>query len=75
MWRLAFVLCLLPWSFVLAGETRGQFSVGLTIVALPKAATVNPTPAAIAIAVPLPKARPAALGSSNTAAGSSWTRP
>jgi hypothetical protein len=72
MWRLAFVLCLLPSSIVFAGETRGQLQVGLTITGSGKAVTVNPKSAALAssnlqISVPLPRARPAAVGPGNTA--------
>jgi hypothetical protein len=73
MWGLAFVLCLLPSSVVVAGESRAQFQVGLTITGNGKASTINPTPAAIA--VPLPRARPAALGPGDRApSGDSGTR-
>jgi hypothetical protein len=70
MWRLAFVVCLLPSSVVFAGETRGQFQVGLTITGNGKASTATYAPAAIVprymqVSVPLPRERPAALGRSD----------
>jgi hypothetical protein len=74
MWRLALVLCLLPSSIVVAGETRGQLQVGLTITGPGKAAPVRP--GAIASGnmrvspVPLPRARPADIGPGDTAASS-----
>jgi hypothetical protein len=68
MWRLAFILCLLPSSMVFAGEIRGQMQVGLTITGTVKAA--NPA-AGIAghtqASVPLPRKRPAAIGPGDTA--------
>ncbi len=67
MWRLALVLGLLPSSVVLAGESRGQIQVGLTITATPNAAANGPGRAVFAGAVPLPRARPAAIGRSDTA--------
>jgi hypothetical protein len=75
MWRLAFVLWLLP-SCVLAGVSRGQLQVGLVITGIPKAVTTGPVRAVFAGAVPLPRARPAAIGRSDTApAGTGGTRP
>jgi hypothetical protein len=70
MWRLAFILCLLPSSMVFAGETRGQMQVGLTITGTVKASAVSP--AAVAArhtqaSVPLPRRRPAAIGPGDTA--------
>jgi hypothetical protein len=74
MWRLAFVLCLLPAGVALAGESRGQLQVGLTITGIPKAVPIGPAPAATAI--PLPRARPAAIGRSDPAPTSAGgTRP
>jgi len=73
MWKLAFVLCLLPSSIVFAGESRGQLQVGLIITGNSKASAVRPTPAALAsmhVSVPLPRARPAAIGPGGTAASS-----
>jgi hypothetical protein len=69
MWRLAFVLCLLPSSMAFAGETRGQMQVGLTITGGVKAST---GPATVATrntqaSVPLPRKRPAAIGRGDTA--------
>jgi hypothetical protein len=61
MWRLAFILCLLP-SCVLAGVTRGQLQVGLVITGIAKPVATGPVRAAFAGAVPLPRARPAAIG-------------
>jgi hypothetical protein len=76
MWRLALVLWLLPSSIVLAGESRGQIQVGLTIIAIPNAAATGPVRAVFAGAVPLPRARPATIGRSDTAPTSAGcTRP
>ena len=69
MWRLAFMLCLLP-SCVLAGVSRGQLQVGLVITAIPKPVATGPVRAAFAGAVPLPRARPAAMGGGVTAPAS-----
>jgi hypothetical protein len=65
MWRLAYVLCLLPTSGAFAGEARAQFQVGFTITG--KASVVSPAPASIMphnarISVPLPPERPAIFG-------------
>lgn len=73
MWRLAFVLCLLPASVAPTGETRGQLQVGLTITGIPKAAPMGPASAAAAI--PLPRARPAAVGRGDPAPSGGGTRP
>jgi hypothetical protein len=72
MWRLAFVVCLLPSSVAFAGETRGQLQVGLTITGNGTASTVATKSAAIVprymqVSVPLPRERPAALGRSDAA--------
>jgi hypothetical protein len=67
MWRLALVLCLLPACAALAAETRGQIQVGLIITGIPKPAATGSMRAALTGAVPLPRARPAALGASDTA--------
>jgi hypothetical protein len=70
MWRLALVVCLLPCGVALAGESRGQLQVGLTITGIPKAAPPATT------AIPLPRARPAAIGRSDPAPTSAGgTRP
>jgi hypothetical protein len=74
MWRLACVLCLLP-SCVLAGVSRGQFQVGLVITGVPKAVATRPARTAFAGTVPLPRARPAAIGRSDPAPTSGGTRP
>jgi hypothetical protein len=66
MWRLAFVLCLLP-SCVLAGVGRGQFQVGLVITGISKPVATGPVHATFAGVVPLPRARPAAIGRGDTA--------
>jgi hypothetical protein len=71
MWRLAFVVCLLPSSIAFAGETRGQLQVGLTITGPAKASTVGPAAAGnTQVSVPLPRARPAAIGPGDSAASS-----
>jgi hypothetical protein len=76
MWRLAFVLWLLPSCAVLAGVSRGQIQVGLVITGIPKAVATGPARAVFAGAVPLPRARPAAIGRSDTAPTSAGaTRP
>ena len=72
MWRLAFVVCVLPSCTVFAGESKGQLQVGFTITGSGKAATVARTFAAIAprntqVSVPLPPERPPAFGRANTA--------
>jgi hypothetical protein len=72
MWRLAFVVCVLPSCAVFAGESKGQLQVGFTITGSSKASMVAPASAAIAprniqVSVPLPPERPAAFGRANTA--------
>jgi hypothetical protein len=71
MWRLAFVLYLLPSSVVLAGESTGQIHVGFTVVSSGKVSTVGSAPATIATGnirgpVPLPPPRPAGIGPGDT---------
>jgi hypothetical protein len=65
MWRLAFILCLLPSSMVFAGETRGQMQVGLTITGPVKASTVGT--GHTQASVPLPRKRPTPIGPADTA--------
>ena len=65
MWRLVFVLCALTSSAVLAGESRGQLQVGITITGKGNPSAINPKPTAGPIAepeasVPRPPERPAA---------------
>jgi len=66
MWKLAFVLCLLPSSVAFAGETRGQLNVGLIITGPGNGSTVSAAAAAVGntrVSVPLPRKRPASIGS------------
>jgi hypothetical protein len=70
MWKLALVLCLLPSSTILAGESRAQLHVGFTITGVGDGSTV-PARTTVAtgnprVSVPLPRKRPAALGPGDT---------
>jgi hypothetical protein len=71
MWKLALLLCLMPSSMALAGETRAQLHVGFTIVGNRDGSAVDPARAASGkprAGVPLPRKRPAAGGPGNAGA-------
>jgi hypothetical protein len=71
MWKLALILCLLPSSIVLAGESRAQLHVGFTITDIGNGSTDGRARTTVAtgnprVSIPLPRRRPAAGGPRNT---------
>ena len=65
MWRLVLVLCLLLSSVTVAGESRGQMQVGITITGKSKSPALSANIAAgaigkTAVSIPHPKERPSA---------------